>query len=148
LSSIPIELADAIVSLIQGESYPEAPVVSREWVPRFNQSNLDSAYIVQVIIANRKILPGTRGPSKNEHNLKIGVFTKVSGDDANQKTLADTCFDLAQNIGELLSKKVFTIDSRSTSVAEVDWDAVYDSDLLKDERIFASIIALTLEGVR
>ena len=138
-----IDIADAIVTELGGNTFSESLVVTRRVLPEFEIADL-KALTVTVVPKSVEINNITRSSSSFEVAVDIGIQQKIS---------KDTDAEVARLSGVVSEIVTFLNRRKLTTMATVIFvsianEPVYAPEHLSEKRLFTSIITLTYKVIQ
>lgn len=148
--SVIIDIVDAVVSNLNVDGrFSENLSAVRVYTPKLDTVSSSDSTVVQVAPRERTLAPRTRqgGPVLNTYQVGIGLF-KATSSSSPELTAGDDQMALLQEIADYFMKNDFAVGGIDVTVQGVSMDPIYDSAILKEESVFASVATLTLTDIR
>ena len=138
-----VDIADAVVEELNGESFSQAFTAVRAYVPRYEVKDLKDL-TVTVIPGPLAIEGATRGSEKYDYTIMVGIQKKVDDD---TPASVDPLMDLVEEIADFLTGR------RLTSVPAARWegtgnDEPFIPEMMDQLRVFTSFVTIGYGLVR
>jgi len=137
-----IDIADSIVTALNGESFSMAFAAVRAYRPLYELKDLASLHVT-VVPKALELSGATRGLIQNDVQIDIGVQQKLdSVEDEAEDT--DTLMGLVEEVADFIQS---TGSFGGATVVSVANDPIYAPEHLDELRVFTSVITVTLRGM-
>jgi len=136
-----VDLADAVKTFLNGESYSQEFTATRRYTPITSAQDL-ADLTVTVYPGTRRSVVLTRGTRQKFHTVHVAVQQKLAHtSEANAKTEADALVLLMEEIGDSLEGQ--TQDSKHfRTINENQHSPLFNSEALREAGVFSSVITL------
>ena len=152
MSALAPQIADCIVTALNGHTFSQAVIAVRTYRPDFKLTDLQS---LKVSVAPKAIhrTMETRARDKVECQVDVAVQQALPGNDTDQLadrlSAADTLMGLVEEIQDFLARSSFTIEGVGAwKVVYVDGNPLYHPEHWDQLNVFTSVSTLTLMGAK
>ncbi len=138
MASIPVALADAVTEHLNGEDYLDSFFAKRVYTPEYDADETG----VQIRVVPRDMTGelNQRGERmRREYPVQIGIMKKYQN-----QSECDSLMETAERIME--DVKGLTIENDDVPrarVAAVEWSPNYAPELMRERRLFVSVVEIT-----
>lgn len=136
--SVLTDLADAVVTELNGASFSQSITVARKWLPKYELKEIESAKVA-VRPSTRAIEPVSRNADWQEAAVEIGVLKRPS-DPAQLESEADAFDLLVEEIIEHLSHR--RLSNPSAVPVRIENDPVVDDEFFDQHREFFGLVTI------
>jgi len=138
------DLADAIVTLLNGHEFSQDFTAERQFRPRYEMRDLKT---LRVTVVPGGLEAERYSRTEDAETYRVGVAVqKKLGDEANEEAEIETLLDLAEEIDLYLRAQ--RIDSPEAVWTGTEHPTLYDPDHLDQLRCFTSVLTLTYVTTR
>jgi len=141
--SVILDIADAVVTELNGEGFGLPFTAERAYLPRFDLPEMASLRVT-VVPRGLSISAGTRSRDRHEYRIDVGVQQKLEQEDTAE---LDPLMDLVEEIADHFRGLVLEADPEAACVG-VENGPVYAQDHMREGRLFTSILTLTFRTWR
>ena len=149
--SLPINVADALVTLLNAAPVPPATgftptfTAERAYRPQFDLEELQT---LRVSVVPKAIEIQTLGRRANQHDISIDVAVQQKVDVADSAAL-DTLMALVQQIADFVRLRRIDLAGGSSAVwIKTDNTPIYSPEHLETKQVFTSVLTFTFRVVR
>ena len=139
MSAQAIEIADAVVNLLNAEAFSQSLTAERAWRPEYEPKDLQivKVLVIPVLIG---ITGNDRATDTHVYTVEVGLFKKIESDAPQH---VDPWIDFAEEIADRLRDKGGLTDPKA-SYLSIENDPIVAAEFL-EKNIFASLITVTYQ---
>ena len=138
-----IEIADALVALLNGQTFSPAFVAVRRVRPSLKLDEMTGGPYVTVLPKGFEAGLASRALSQYDVQIDIGVQQKLPADEDEEHTVAYMC-GLVEDIADFLKDKSLTGTGwQAFWLTPATNDPIYSVDHLAEKRLFTSVLTMT-----
>ncbi len=136
-----IQLANAVVTDLNAQTFSATLTAARAYVPRFDLENSETLQckVVPTIDARQ---PASRGEDQCDLTIDIGLMQKFEGTAAEELTAIDALMALAEEVKEYLSR-IRPTDFSAAICTAVKNEPIFDVEQMESCKIFLTVISAT-----
>jgi len=143
LNAVAVDIANAVVSALNAETFSQAFTASRTWVPRETLEDLKTL-TVSVVPETVRAERHDRAQFTEDHRIVVAVRKKLDGDDL---TDVDPYVLLVQEIADYL-RAARPPTYQDAAPVGVEIDPIFAPDQLDTKRQFTSVLTVTYQVFR
>jgi hypothetical protein len=138
--SLAIDTADAVVTELDGGSFSLAFTPERRYLPILRPEDMGEDLHVSVLMRGKDYEIFSRKDSERDIKIDVAVQKKY---ETEENAELDPLMELAEEIADFFEKKKLSNGARCV---KVDHDPIYVPQHMMENRIFTSIVTLTLRA--
>lgn len=142
MSSVLIQLAQAVADELQQGSFSQPITAKRGYLPRVDRDELASLRVT-VVPAAQVWERVSRSESQEDHTIDVAIQRSVDPDDASG---IDALMALVQEVADHFNGAV--TDSPRAVCIGIESEPVYSPDHLEKLHVFTSVLSLTFRIIR
>lgn len=141
-----IDIIDALVSSINGETWTQTFTATRGYGQRMKPSELSALKVILAPLTRAREYQD-RGTSQLEYEIDIGFFKHISGAIAARDLEVDDLVELVDELEVFWMSRNITVGPSKLTTIVSNTDPIFDGELLRDSGVFASVLSLTFTEV-
>ena len=140
------DIAEAIRADLAGQNFSQPITVRRLWLPVYEPTDLDTIF-ADVLPADPDVSRRHRSADNKRLRTEIGLVHRLGNPDAAEAasgddTEIDGLIDLAVEIADFLRLRSYDLPAGRAAYDGLE-HALYDAELLRDRRVFFSLVTIT-----
>ena len=141
-----IQLADAVVTDLNGHEFSQEFTAARAYLPRFD---LEGGTGLQVSVVPKTDVrePATRAEDECTETIDIGVMKRLEKTGAEEIQEVDGLMDLCEEIKTFLARRR-PVEMPEAVCVEVKHEPIYSVEDLNENRLFLSVISAVFKTTR
>ena len=144
-----LDIADAVVTELNGGSFSLSFTATRAYVPRFDLEEM-ATLRVTVVPKGLEVTRGSRGRDQHDYRVDVGVQQKLARrGEFEQEDAAelDPLMGLVEEIADHFRSLALETEPEAVCVA-VENGPVYAQEHVREGRLFTSVLTLTFRAWR
>lgn len=131
-----VEVADAVVHLLNAEAFSQSLTAERAWRPEYTPQDMETLKVI-VIPVMIGITGNDRASDIHDYAVEIGIFKKIESDDPQH---VDPWIEFVEEVADRLRDKG-GLDDPKASFSTIENDPIVASEYLQ-KHIFASLLTV------
>lgn len=142
-ASLPIDVADAVVTELNGGTFSQALSATRHYCPQFELAELKT---LRTSVVPKGIVTTSLGRTSNQHDVSVDVAVQKKVD-PNDSSALDGLMVLVGEVAEFFRLR------RLTALPSAIWSKtenapIYSPEHLESKQVFTSVLTFTFRVVR